>query len=71
MNHVDYFEWTADAKTLNWKRQGLVVSIPKSATGLSDWSYPWMASLDGDKWFLVFYAGHVSRSNSIWGMTIQ
>lgn len=63
--------WTADTKKLEWKRKGLVVSIPKEATGLSDWSYPWMTSLDGDKWFLVFYAGRVSGSNSIWGMTIQ
>jgi len=63
--------WTADAKTLAWKRQGLVVSIPKAADGLSDWSYPWMTPLDGDRWFLVFYAGRVSGSNSIWGMTIQ
>lgn len=63
--------WTADAKTLDWRRKGLVVSIPEAAAGLSDWSYPWMTSLDGDKWFLVFYAGRVSGSNSIWGMTIQ
>ena len=61
---------TADAKTLKWKCQGLVVSIPKAATGLSDWSYPWMTSLDGDKWFLVFYAGRVSGRNSIWAVTI-
>jgi hypothetical protein len=62
--------WTADAKTLKWERQGLVVSIPKEAIGLSDWSYPWMTSLDGDKWFLVFYAGGVSGSSSIWAVTI-
>jgi len=60
----------ADAKTLHWRRKGLVVSIPKEAIELSDWSYPWMTSLDGDSWFLVFYAGRVSGSNSIWGMTI-
>lgn len=63
--------WTADVKTLQWKREGLVVSIPKSATSLSDWSYPWMTSLEDGKLFLVFYAGQVSGSNSIWGMTIQ
>jgi len=63
--------WTADAKTLRWKRKGLVVSIPKTAAGLSDWSYPWMTPLDADHWFLVFYAGHVTGSNSIWGMTIK
>ena len=63
--------WTAEAKTLQWKRQGLVVSIPKAAAGLADWSYPWMTPLDGDSWFLVFYAGHVTGSNSIWGMTVK
>ena len=63
--------WTANAKTLDWQRQGLVVSIPKSATGLSDWSYPWMTPLEDGNWFMVFYAGNVSGSNSIWGMTIR
>ena len=63
--------WTADANTLQWKREGLVVSIPKAATGLSDWSYPWMTPLNGKSWFLVFYAGHNTGSNSIWGMTIE
>ncbi len=62
--------WTANCSSLQWTRQGLVVSIPQAATQLADWSYPWMTPLGDGKWFLVFYAGQVSGPSSIWGMTI-
>ena len=63
--------WTANAKKLDWKREGLLVTIPGSAKTLGDWSYPWMAPLGKGNWFLVFYGGVVDGANSIWGMTIN
>jgi hypothetical protein len=60
--------WTADAKQLDWRRQGVVVSIPAAAGNLGDWSYPWMTPLSDGKWMLAFYAGSSRGSNSIFGM---
>lgn len=63
--------WTADAKQLDWQREGLVVSIPAAAENLADWSYPWMTPLGDRKWLLVFYAGTSRGSNAIYGMPWQ
>ncbi|MCL4205194.1 MAG: glycoside hydrolase [Pirellulaceae bacterium] len=60
--------WTADAKQLDWQRQGVVVSIPATAGNLSDWSYPWMTPVGDGKWMLAFYAGSSRGANSIYGM---
>ena len=59
--------WSADAKQLAWQKHGLVASCP----GCQDYSYPWMTHLEGDKWFVVFYAGKRDGANSIYGMALD
>jgi len=62
----EVYLWSADAGTLDWRRQGLVATFE----GIEDYSYPWMTHLRGNEWFVVFYAGKRRGSNSIYGMTI-
>lgn len=61
--------WTADARQLQWRREGLVVRIPAAAENLADWSYPWMTPLDDRTWLLVFYAGSSRGANAIYGLS--
>ncbi len=63
--------WTADAKQLDWQRDGLLAAIPEGAGNLSDWSYPWMTPRGDGKWMLAFYAGAGRSSSSIYGMAID
>ncbi len=63
----EVYLWSAGAKTLNWRRLGLVVTFP----GCEDYSYPWMVHLDDNAWFLVFYAGEKNGANSIYGMRLE
>ena len=61
----EVYLWRADAETLDWRREGLVVTFE----GFEDYSYPWMAHLGDGEWFVVFYAGETRGPNSIFGMT--
>ena len=62
----EIFLWSADVDSLEWKRQGLIATFPQC----EDYSYPWMAHLDGNQWFVVFYAGKMNGPNSIFGMRL-
>ncbi len=67
----EVYLWTADARKLDWERQGMVVSFPRGEGNPNrDFTYPWMVQLAPDRWFLVFYCGRVKGANSIYGMTI-
>lgn len=55
--------WEAPLETLQWKRRGLVVE------GSGDWTYPWMTSLGGNEWYLVYYKGSTNTA-SIYGARI-
>ena len=63
----EIYLWQAKADTLEWQRMGLVVSDPDA----EDFGYPWMTHLEGDDWFLVYYAGETNGPNSIYGMKIS
>ena len=68
----EVYLWTADARKLDWQRQGMVVSFPRGkGNPNADFTYPWMVQLDSDRWFLVFYSGQIRGANSIYGMTIE
>ncbi len=58
--------WSADVTKLDWTRERTVLEIPANARGLDDWSYPWMAALDPEKWLLVYYAGARRGANRIY-----
>ncbi len=60
------FLWQADVKTLKWRRLGLIVSQAEA----EDFGYPWMSHLQGDDWFVVYYAGGKDGPNSIFGMNL-
>jgi len=62
----EIFLWTAEAKTLQWARLGLVATFP----GCEDYSYPWMTHLRGNEWFVVFYAGKKDGPNALYGLTL-
>ena len=58
--------WQSQSDSLNWERHSLVASCP----GIEDFSYPWMTHLEGNDWFVVYYAGEKDGPNSIYGMKI-
>lgn len=58
--------WQADRDTLEWKQKRVLTSAP----GVEDFGYPWMTHLDGNQWFMVYYAGEKDGPNSIYGVTI-
>jgi len=69
--NAEIYLWTADARKLDWKRGGLVVTFPGGKDNPNrDSTYPWMTQLDADSWFVVFYYGRGKGANSIYGMTI-
>lgn len=59
--------WSADSRQLVWRKRGLVASFPDC----QDYTYPWMTHIEGDEWFIVFYAGERDGANSIHGMKIR
>lgn len=63
--------WTAQARKLDWKKAGKVITIPAGAPSLGDWSYPWMTPLSPEHWFVVFYGGRGRGANSIYGMRLR
>ena len=65
------FLWTADARQLDWKREGRLAAVPAGAENLADWAYPWMTPIGSGRWMLVFYAGARRGSSSIYGMVIN
>jgi len=67
----EIYLWTAEVKKLEWKRLGLVAALPQDAKEHGDWSYPWMAPLDEQTWMAVFYSGHGSGANAIYGLTLR
>ncbi|EAQ77879.1 sialidase family protein [Blastopirellula marina] len=58
--------WQSQSDTLQWERHSLVTS----GAGFEDFSYPWMTHIEGNDWFLVFYAGEKDGPNSIYGMKL-
>ena len=62
----EIYLWQAEAKTLQWKKLGLVASEPEA----KDFGYPWMTHLEENNWYMVYYAGERGGPNSIYGMRI-
>ncbi len=58
--------WQSQSDSLKWERHSLITSCPD----VEDFSYPWMTHLEGNDWFIVYYAGEKDGPNSIYGMTI-
>ncbi len=62
--------WSASADKLDWVRRGTVVSFPESLSNRNDITYPWMAHIDENDWFVVFYCGEIRGPSDLYGMKI-
>ncbi len=62
--------WTAETKTLRWRRLGVVARFPKSLGERGDITYGWMAPTTGRNWFVVFYCGQKRGPSDIYGLPI-
>ncbi len=64
--------WTADLHELDWKKIGLITTLPSDEENLNrDFGYPWMVPLGGDRWFLLFYFGESAGPCALWSLELK
>jgi hypothetical protein len=70
--------WTVDLKEneglhdLKWRRVGQLVKWDeKDGENHTDFTYPWMSPLGGDRWIMVYYSGNKKGSSAIYGLTLR
>ena len=63
--------YSADVKTLDWKKLGTVAKFPATLRERGDLTYGWMTPTGGKKWFLVFYCGLHRGANDIYGLEFE
>lgn len=63
--------YSANVKTLEWKQLGRAARFPRSLLDLSDLTYGWMAPIDANRWFLVFYCGKGNGASAIYGLEFE
>ena len=70
--HGRIWLWTADAKTLDWKRERLLLETPDlTGNPNNDFGYPWLTPLDDDRWLMVWYHGNKRGHCPIWATEIH
>lgn len=63
--------YSADVKTLEWKKLGTVAKFPATLRERGDITYGWMTPVGGNKWYLVFYCGLHKGANDIYGLEFE
>jgi hypothetical protein len=63
--------WTADARTLAWRRLGIVARFPSELGVNNDFGYPWITQLDDHTWQVVWYCGQMHGPNALYGLKLD
>lgn len=64
--------WTADAGTLGWKRERLLLETPDlNGNPHTDFGYPWLTSLEDDRWLMIWYHGNKRGRSPIWATEVR
>ena len=63
----EIYLWTARRDEMKWKKIRRVAAAPNK----EDFGYPWMTHIEGNAWFLVYYAGESDGPNDIYGMRLR
>ena len=64
--------WTADLRELDWKKIGLISTLPQDEENFNrDFGYPWMVPLGGNRWFLLFYFGESAGPCALWSLEMK
>lgn len=59
--------WSADPKTLKFKPERRLLTLPKIEGGPNtDFGYPWLVHLGGDRWLMFYYHGRGRGDCPIW-----
>ncbi len=63
--------WTAEAKSLEWRKIGEVARFPTPLGNRNDITYGWMAPVGGGEWLVTFYCGQVAGPSDIYGLRLR
>jgi hypothetical protein len=63
--------YSANVKSLDWKRLGTAAKFPRTLRERSDLTYGWMAPTEANRWFLVFYCGKTNGASDIYGLEFE
>lgn len=62
--------WKGDARRLDWQRERVLLEFPKDKAQ-NDLGYPWLVHVEGRRWLMFYYHGHVHGTNSIWSVEVE
>jgi len=63
--------WEAHAQELNWRKIGEIAQFPEKLKDRKDITYPWMAPMGDNQWFIVFYCGKTRGASDLYGLKVQ
>lgn len=64
--------WRGDAKKLDWKRERILLEIPRiEGDANTDFGYPWLLHVGGNRWQLYYYHGQPRSACPIWVTEVE
>lgn len=64
--------WRGDAKKLDWKRERVILEIPRvEGDPNTDFGYPWLLHLGGNRWQMYYYHGQPRSACPIWVTEVE
>jgi hypothetical protein len=59
--------WRGDARSLDWKRERVLLEFPRvEGDSHTDFGYPWLLHLGGNRWQMYYYHGQTLAACPIW-----
>lgn len=59
--------WRGDARKLDWKRERVLLEFPLvKGDANSDFGYPWLLHLEGNRWLMYYYHGRHKGACPLW-----
>jgi len=64
--------WRGEARTLEWKRERIILEFPRiEGDPNTDFGYPWLLHLGGNRWQMYYYHGQPRSACPIWVTEVE
>jgi hypothetical protein len=64
--------WRGDARKLDWKRERVLLEFPHiDGDPNTDFGYPWLLHLEGNRWLMVYYHGTSRSACPLWVTEVE